>query len=182
MGFRGEGVIEVVPGVNNLLVVFDPCKLPPANAQQLIVEWWNKVDIRVAQGREIEIPVIYGGAAGEDLPWLAEAAGLDIERWVKLHSEATYMVACVGSMPGFAYMTGLPTELISPRRSTPRMSVDKGAVIIGGAQAGVMPCTAPSGWHLVGVTDVDMFDPQRDMPCLLSPGDCIRFICRGIEP
>ena len=82
MELRGDGVLEVVPGVNNLLVVFDPCKLTPANTQQLILAWWNKVDISEGQGREIEIPVIYGGVAGEDLLWLAEAAGLDIERWV----------------------------------------------------------------------------------------------------
>jgi KipI family sensor histidine kinase inhibitor len=179
--FDGLGVKEVVPGVNNLLVVFDPVKLHPSDAQQLIAEWWGRVDASTVQGREVEIPVIYGGAAGEDLSWLAKAAGLDIEGWVKLHSEATYMVACVGSMPGFAYMTGLPRDLAIPRRSTPRMSVSKGTVIIGGAQAGVMPCTAPSGWHSVGVTDADMFNPHRDMPCLLSPGDYIRFINKGIE-
>ncbi|MDH4567057.1 5-oxoprolinase subunit PxpB [Pseudomonas sp. BN414] len=178
---RSEGIDEVVPGVNNLLVMFDPLTLHPRDAERLLLDCWSNADGAGIQGREIEIPVIYGGAAGEDLPWLAQSAGLDIANWVGIHAQASYSVACVGSMPGFAYLAGLSEDLATPRRATPRMSLPKGSVIIGGEQAGVMPCTAPSGWHVVGRTEVDLFDPSREQPCLLMPGDRVRFVCRGIE-
>jgi allophanate hydrolase subunit 1 len=61
------------------------------------------------------------------------------------------------------------------------MKVDEGTVIVGGTQAGVMPCAAPSGWHQIGKTDSRLFDPQQSPPCLFEPGDKVRFIVKGVE-
>lgn len=173
-----QQVSEVVLGVNNVLVMFDPVVSSPSAIEQLIQSYWLNPDAHSATPRLLEIPVSYGGKAGEDIAMLAEHAGISIDQWIKCHSNATYEVACVGSMPGFAYMTGLPAELTKPRRASPRSQLAKGTVIIGGTQAGVMPCTAPSGWHAVGHTDVDLFDIQRQQPCLLRPGDHVRFLIR----
>jgi len=171
---------EVVLGVNNLLLTFDPLKIHPRKAETLMRQLWDVATPEHAAGRHFDIPVTYGGEHGEDLRDLAKGAGLSIEQYVRRHSSALYTVACVGSMPGFGYMTGLPEALSVPRRSTPRMKVAEGSVIVGGSQAGVMPCTAPSGWHLVGMTDQKMFDATRESPCLLAPGDTVRFSIREI--
>ncbi|MGH8783628.1 MAG: 5-oxoprolinase subunit PxpB [Cupriavidus necator] len=176
-----DGIRETVPGVNNLLVVFDPALLQPAAAHERLPALWQTLEVSARRGREIEIPVVYGGEAGEDLPALATDAGLGIEEFVGLHSAAVYSVACIGAYPGFAFLTGLPARLATPRRQVPRMKVAKGSVAIGGSQAGVMPCTAPSGWHLIGMTELSMFDPNRSAPCLLSPGDRVHFRVKGIE-
>lgn len=171
---------EVVLGVNNLLLTFDPLLLHPREAESLMRLLWESVTPSRHSGRHFDIPVTYGGEYGEDLQDLADGAALTIEEYVRRHSAAVYTVACVGSMPGFAYMTGLPEELSVPRRSTPRMRVQKGSVIVGGSHAGVMPCTAPSGWHLVGITEREMFDATQDNPCLLAPGDTVRFSIKEI--
>jgi KipI family sensor histidine kinase inhibitor len=173
--------IEVVLGVNNLLLIFNPLQLHPDEAATALVRLWESTDAVVVAKRTIEMPVVYGGEAGEDLVALATGASLSVDEYVRRHSEAIYSVACIGSMPGFAYMTGLPVELAVPRRKVPRMKVAEGTVIVGGAQAGVMPCTAPSGWHLVGRTDTRMFDARSTPPCLLEPGTEVRFIVKGIE-
>jgi allophanate hydrolase subunit 1 len=60
------------------------------------------------------------------------------------------------------------------------MRVERGSVMIGGPQAGIMPCTAPSGWHIIGRTDISMFDPDRTPPAALMPGDRVRFRIAGI--
>lgn len=172
---------DVVPGVNNLLVVFDPLALDAQQAKQLLLALWQHPREDHAVAREVEIPVVYGGTAGEDLPQLAAAAQLPIEDYVKRHSEATYTVACIGAYPGFAYMSGLPPELTAPRRATPRLKLAKGSVIVGGVQAGVMPCTGPSGWHVLGLTRLEMFDVGREPPCLLQAGDRVRFTVEGID-
>ncbi|WP_454737961.1 5-oxoprolinase subunit PxpB [Cupriavidus necator] len=176
-----DGIRETVPGVNNLLVVLDPELLHPAKARECLPGLWETLEVSARRGREIEIPVVYGGEAGEDLPALAAGAGLGIEAFVGLHSAAVYSVACIGAYPGFAFLTGLPARLATPRRQVPRMKLAKGSVAIGGSQAGVMPCAAPSGWHLIGMTELSMFDPSRSVPCLLSPGDRVHFRVKGIE-
>jgi hypothetical protein len=33
----------------------------------------------------------------------------------------------------------------------------------------------PGGWHLIGRTPLALFDPARESPCLLAPGDRVRF-------
>lgn len=175
------GVRETIPGVNNLMLLFDPLVLHPDQARKHLLALWGALDAEDIVGREIEIPVVYGGGPENDLLALAEGVGLGVEEFVRLHSEATYSVACIGSMAGFSYLTGLPAELSTPRRSVPRMKVAAGSVIIGGVQAGVMPCTAPSGWHILGMADVRMFDPTREPACLLSLGDHVRFRVQGIE-
>lgn len=177
---RGSGV-EAVLGVNNLMLIFDPIETHPDDASETLLRIWNTTEPEHKQKRTIEIPVIYGGHAGEDLIALANNAHVGVDEYVRLHSEATYSVACIGSMPGFAYLTGLPAELAIPRRKVPHMKVDEGTVIVGGAQAGVMPCTAPSGWHLLGRTQTRMFDAKSTPPCLLEPGNEVRFVVKGID-
>jgi KipI family sensor histidine kinase inhibitor len=84
-------------------------------------------------------------------------------------------------MPGFPYLSGLDPRLAWARRGTPRLKVAEGAVIIGGAQAGIMPMTAPSGWHIIGHTDVKLFKAEAELPVLLRPGDKVQFTIAGIE-
>ncbi|MBP0622369.1 5-oxoprolinase subunit PxpB [Cupriavidus consociatus] len=172
--------LEVVSGVNNLLLTFDPLQLHPRDAEMMMRTLWESATPSRSSGKHFDIPVTYGGEHGEDLQDLAKRASLTVEDYIKRHGSAVYTVACVGSMPGFAYMTGLPDELAVPRRSTPRMKVSKGSVIVGGSQAGVMPCTAPSGWHIVGITDREMFDASNERPCLLAPGDSVRFSVKEV--
>ncbi|WP_323745978.1 5-oxoprolinase subunit PxpB [Diaphorobacter caeni] len=173
-------VEEVVPGVNNLLVVFDPLAIHPEAVRAHLLEAWHTSQPDEEIGREISIPVTYGGDVGEDLPSLAESAGLSVAQYVQRHSDALYTVTSLGAMPGFCYMAGLPGELAAPRRSVPRQRLAAGAVVVGGALAGVMPCTAPSGWHALGHTELALFDVNRSTPCLLAPGDRVRFVPKGI--
>ena len=60
-----------------------------------------------------------------------------------------------------------------PRLATPRQRVPKGTVGIAAGQAGVYTVDAPGGWHLLGWTPLPLFDPARDPPALLQPGDRI---------
>lgn len=175
------GILETVPGMNNLMVVLDPFRLDPATVEVLIRESWITLVPDAVPGRLVDIPVIYGGEKGEDLLTLAAERGLKPEELVALHSTAIYGVAAVGAMPGFVYLSGLDPALATPRRPNPRMKVERGSVIIGGQQAGIMPVTAPSGWHILGHTSFPLFDPQRNPPAAFRPGDRIRFTVEEIR-
>ena len=172
------GIDDVVPGMNNLMVAFDPLAVDVDEMELRLADGWRSAAAVGRPGRQHEIAVVYGGP---DLGDVAAAVGLSIDEVVERHAGAVYRVAAIGAMPGFPYLSGLDPALSMPRRAVPRQGVPKGAVIVGGGQAGIMPITAPSGWHSLGHTDFDLFDPDRDAPATLAPGDVVRFIIAGVE-
>lgn len=134
----------------------------------------NAVALRET-ARTVEIPVCYGHEYGLDLDTVAEHAGLSRDDVIARHTAAEYAVAMLGFAPGFPYLLGLDPALRMPRRATPRTRVPAGSVAIGGAQTGIYPRELPGGWHLIGRTPRVLFDPAREPPCLLAPGDHVRF-------
>ncbi|HVM27546.1 MAG TPA: 5-oxoprolinase subunit PxpB [Mycobacteriales bacterium] len=168
---RLPGVVDVVPGYVTLLVVVDepvhlsavrnalPGLRPPAGG--------------APAGKTVEVPVVYDG---EDLPEVCRLTGLSREQVVRRHAAPDYVVAFLGFIPGFPYLVGLDQALHVPRRPTPRTAVPAGSVGLAGSQTGVYPRTTPGGWQLLGHTDVVLFDPHREPPALLAPGDRLRFV------
>lgn len=130
---------------------------------------------RVGSCGVVEIPVCYGGDHGPDLAAVAAHARLAPEEIVARHAAAGYTVAMLGFAPGFPYLLGLDPALATPRRESPRTRVPPGSVAIGGRQTGIYPRELPGGWWLIGRTPRVLFDAARDPPCLLAPGDRVRF-------
>jgi KipI family sensor histidine kinase inhibitor len=174
---RGRaGVIEVVPGMNNLAVELDPIAPEPDDLLSLLESAWNASSETVPPIREIEIQVRYGGEEGCDLEEVARHTGLRAEDVVRVHSGAEYTVYFLGFLPGFAYLGGLDARLATPRRHVPRAAVPAGSVGIGGDQTGIYPLVSPGGWQLIGRTSVPLFDPTATPSALLRPGDRVRFV------
>ena len=67
------------------------------------------------------------------------------------------------------------------QRRAARLEVPAGSVGIGGAQTGIYPATSPGGWQLIGRTSHVLFDPARPQPTLLLPGDRVRFTIAGVD-
>ncbi|MGU3778203.1 5-oxoprolinase subunit PxpB [Burkholderia metallica] len=174
-------VIDVVPGMNNLTIVFDALATTADSLTPALRDAWETADVEHADGREVEIPVEYGGAAGPDLPAVAAHTGLSADEVVARHAAGAYVVFFVGFQPGFAYLGGLDAALHTPRRAAPRLEVPAGSVGIGGAQTGIYPATSPGGWQLIGCTSHVLFDPARPQPTLLQPGDRVRFTIAGVD-
>ncbi|MGF6858085.1 5-oxoprolinase subunit PxpB [Paraburkholderia sp. CI3] len=174
-------VLEVVPGMNNLTLVFDPLSTDADALGEQLLTAWNAAAKAVAPGRDVEIAVQYGGAFGPDLRAVAEHTGLSAREVVERHAGGAYVVFFLGFQPGFAYMGGLDTALYTPRRASPRLEVPAGSVGIGGEQTGIYPAVSPGGWQLIGRTEVPLFDPARRPPTLLQPGDRVRFTIAGMH-
>ncbi|PUB27842.1 KipI family sensor histidine kinase inhibitor [Promicromonospora sp. AC04] len=167
---RGVGV--PVPGARTLLVPFRPSAIA---ARDLATELRTRPLERrtTSAARTVEIPVLYDGAD------LAEAAGLlgwSPDELVRRHTAAAWTVGFVGFAPGFAYLTSDDSELVVPRRSSPRTRVPAGSVALAGPYSGVYPRESPGGWQLVGRTDAPIWDVTRERPALLLPGDQVRFV------
>ncbi|WP_281705003.1 carboxyltransferase domain-containing protein, partial [Aeromonas taiwanensis] len=58
---------EIVPGMNNLTLVFDPEVMDPAGLERWLTELWRQGEELDYRPREREIPVHYGGEWGLDL-------------------------------------------------------------------------------------------------------------------
>jgi len=169
-------VVEAIPGMNNITVVLRNPHSLALDAIERLQRWWEESEALEPESRYIEIPVVYGTAAGPDLGEVARHAGLTEKQVVELHSSIDYVVWFLGFQPGFPYLGGLPEQLATPRRDEPRLQVPAGSVGIGGAQTGIYPLATPGGWQLIGHTPLPLFDPERDEPVLLRPGDTVRFI------
>jgi KipI family sensor histidine kinase inhibitor len=174
-------VREVVPGMNNLTIVFDPLEANVTALTSQLQAAWNKGGDVPGMGREVEIPVQYGGEFGPDLDVVARHTGLSAKEAVERHAAGEYVVFFLGFQPGFAYMGGLAAQLHTPRRASPRVEVAAGSVGIGGEQTGIYPAASPGGWQLIGRTDARLFDPTQTPPTLLQPGDRVRFTIAGIH-
>lgn len=177
------GMTEYVPGYASVAVHYDPARLGRQSyariAAALEVALANLTDAALPPARVVEVPVCYGGEAGPDLAEVARLHGLAPAEVVRLHTSAEYLVHLLGFAPGFPYLGGLPPQLTTPRRATPRPRVPAGSVGIGGAQTGIYPIDSPGGWHLIGRTPLRLFTPTAPEPTLLRIGDRVRF--RSIE-
>lgn len=178
---RVRGVASTLLGVNNVGVKFDPLSIELEGLKEALAQVWDESTAFVGTGQLLEIPVVYDKTPGSDLQDVARNAQLTPDEVIELHAAAEYRVACIGWVPGFAFLVGLPPTLVTPRRATPRVRVPKGSVGIGGAQTGVIPLEVPSGWNLLGTTDIELFSPHRQNPCLLSPGDRVCFVVSGTK-
>jgi inhibitor of KinA len=188
---RLPGLGATVPAYASVLVPFDPSVLAEAAVRGVIADVLREDVGAVASNEQAiapkpataadlgpvtHVPVRYGGADGPDLAEVAVRTGLSEEDVVRLHAGAVYRVFCVGFVPGFPYLGMLPEELALPRRSTPRLHVPAGSVAIAGRQTGIYPSDTPGGWHVIGRTDLSVWDPHRDPPALLEPGARVRFV------
>jgi KipI family sensor histidine kinase inhibitor len=191
----GDQLVEVVPGDQTLLLVWDEGVEDAAalmsNLKALAGDASAfKLDIRVS-GNEpppvVTIPVTYDGA---DLEEVAVALNLSQEAVVELHAGGEYTVAFVGFAPGFPYLRATSRDgdsgvdgvqrdverlLELPRLATPRTEVPAGSVAVAAGYCGLYPRSSPGGWNLLGRTDVVLFDARREPPALLEPGMRVRF-------
>ncbi|HEY2347335.1 MAG TPA: 5-oxoprolinase subunit PxpB [Xanthomonadaceae bacterium] len=173
---------ELTPAYASLALHVDAARIgsddPLEPAQRWLQDWLAsaRIDTQSAASRLVDIPVLYGGAAGPDLANVAARAGIDVEEAAARHAAADYTVAMLGFAPGFPYLLGLDARLATPRHATPRRRVEAGSVGIGGAQTGIYPDAGPGGWQLIGRTPLRLFDVRREQPSLLRAGDRVRFI------
>jgi KipI family sensor histidine kinase inhibitor len=171
------GVIELAPAYETVAIFFDPARVTSADQllQQIESVLQRRAKKATAGPSSIEVPVCYESEFALDLADVAQRTALSQDEVVRRHSSASYRVSCVGFTPGFPYLSGLPAELATPRRASPRTEIPAGAVAIGGTQTGIYPRKSPGGWNVIGRTPLRLFDVQREPPALFHAGDQVRF-------
>ncbi|MFC2008451.1 5-oxoprolinase subunit PxpB [Chloroflexota bacterium] len=172
-----RGVLDVVPTYRSLVVYYDPLSISYADLTSLLGE----MDGSLGEGetvapRLVEIPTLYGGEYGPDIGAVAEHNGISEAEVIGIHSGADYLVYMMGFLPGFPYLGGMSERIATPRLKTPRSSIPAGSVAIAERQTGIYPVESPGGWRIIGRTPISLFDPGREPPVEIEPGDYLRFV------
>jgi KipI family sensor histidine kinase inhibitor len=170
-----DGIREAAPGMTNLMLVFEAPPRDPAALQGALLDAWEQAEELETEGREHVFSVVYGGEFGPHLAEAADLLGLSIDDLVEIHSSVPYTVFTLGAHPGMGYLGITDKRIWVARRKVPVMSVPAGSVSIGGMQTAVSASPGPSGWQTLGNTQVSFFDPSKESPALLAPGDIVRF-------
>jgi len=174
---RASGMwLEVVPGIDSVVVRFDAMHLK-ATAAQRAIEASLTAGIAPLQTPTalIEIPVVYGGEYGPDLEDLCDQTGMTPNEFIALHTGSEYTVDMIGFTPGFAFIGGLDERLRISRRKEPRLRVEAGSVGIADGRTGLYAMASPGGWTIVGRTPYKLFDAGAEEPFALRAGMRIRF-------
>lgn len=172
----GNLLVETVNTYNSLTLIFhSPISSIDAIEKKIQQLCQIQPSIKSENQKTWKIPVCYDKEFGIDLDDVARQHKLSTDEIIAIHSKAKYLVYFIGFLPGFLYLGGLPKKIHTPRKSTPRLRIKKGAVAIGGQQTGIYPSESPGGWNIIGNSPLFLFDPEQDPPCFAQAGDCLQF-------
>lgn len=169
------GVREAVPGMTNLTLLLEKIPSDISQFEKKLKSLWQSGVRKQMDGRLLEADIVYGGERGPHLKEVAIMLDKTIDDIVRLHTAPEYTVFAVGSHAGYCYLGGLDPALETPRRKIPLTNLPGGSLSMAGMQTGISASAGPSGWNTLGYADINFFDPFRDPPSLLQPGDRVRF-------
>lgn len=171
------GMRETVPAYVSLLLVYDPLVTDAAMISAAALRMAAENGAAPVTGRAHEIPMCFDADLAPDLAGAAEVLGMGEQALIEAHLGAEYRVYMYGFAPGYAYMDGVPAALHLPRKAIPVRSRPIGSVMIAGGQCLITTLPMPTGWWVIGQTNVPVLRVDSSDSFLFRPGDTVRF-CR----
>lgn len=165
-----EGVEEIAPGLVSVLVRTRPG-----------TDFWRlsgELRLRMSGapvetvGNSWSIPVVFDG---EDLMEVCERLKLAPGAFVTRHNGSPLRVLATGFAPGFVYCGFHGPALVVPRREQVRPMVPAGTVLFAAGQTAIAATPIRTGWHVIGRTIFQNFDPDETPPTAFAPGDIVEF-------
>ncbi|MEP2980719.1 MAG: allophanate hydrolase subunit 1 [Lentilitoribacter sp.] len=170
-----KGVVEVVPALVNLLVIFDPLLVDHSDIQHVIKKLFPlSFDAEKSANKHL-IDICYDKELAPDLTAVANACGLSEEAVINAHLNSKMHVSMYGFAPGYAYMSGLAKDIQIPRKKTALRDVPAGSIIIAGQQCLITTLKMPTGWSIIGRTHTKIITEDKTQPFLFNVGDEVSF-------
>lgn len=175
---RPHGLLDVVAGIDSVLVEFDCLAVSHGQLAQTI---------RLAAasrsfegtgpsqtGKHFVIPIVINEAFAPDLRDVAEELGISKEAVLR-HLEASELTInlLASAMAPMMGRVEFPGQVSRCRE--PRTNVDPGSVMVAGSNAIIQPFPGPTGWKVIGRTPLTICDIRENPPTSFKPGDTVRF-------
>ena len=123
-------------------------------------------------GNSWSIPVVFDG---EDLMEVCGRLKLAPGAFVVKHNGTPLRVLATGFAPGFVYCGFHSPAMVVPRREQVRPMVPAGTVLFAAGQTAITATPIRTGWHVIGRTIFQNFDPDETPPTAFAPGDTVEF-------
>lgn len=181
LAHRPHGVLDVVSGLESLLIEFDPLLTALQHveyAARLVAGWApapSDGPDHLRAVRKFAIPVVFDDETGPDLASVADDLGLAPAEVVEAIAESSFTISLLGAAMA-PMMDGLKVPRPVRRLAEPRTDVAPGAIMIAGTHAIIQPFPGPTGWRVVGRTPRTIVDISRPEPVSFGTGDIVRFV------
>ncbi|MEV8547350.1 carboxyltransferase domain-containing protein [Streptomyces sp. NPDC051572] len=176
---RPPGVLDVVSGLESLLVEFDPLETAVPHVEYAVRLLAERLPVqeqaRMRTALRFAVPVVFDEETGPDLASVAGELGVAPAEVVEAIAESTFTISLLGAAMA-PMMDGLRVPRPVRRRAEPRTDVAPGALMIAGTNAIIQPFPGPTGWRVVGRTPHTIVDISRPEPVSFGTGDIVRFV------
>lgn len=166
-----DGVEEVVPGLVSVLLWLRSA----ADFGRVRGEVMMKIDDNATAPPASTRHRMAVEFDGKDLAEVAQRLSLTPDAFVARHNARPLRVLATGFAPGFVYCGFHEPELVVPRRESVRPIVPAGTVLFAAGQTAVSATPIRTGWHIIGRTSFQNFDPAENPPTRLRAGDHVVF-------
>ena len=170
-----EGVNNLTPSYNKLIVSFDLRKTNFKNLKRLIENLEiNKSDN--FKNKRIKIPVCTDKSFSLDIKRLEEKLTINKEQIYENFFNKEFFCYMTGFIAGMPFLGDLDINMRAKRLETPRVKVPKGSVGLTEQFANIYTFESPGGWNIIGNTPLNIFDSSKETdPNLINPGDTVIF-------
>lgn len=172
---KPNGLVEVVPAMVNLLVVFDPLTTDSSIMEQELRHLVDDLEYSIPKFSKRIIQVCYEEPFAMDLEAVAHTTGLDTGAVIEAHLTGDYKVMMYGFAPGYAYMAGVDETIQVPRKPSAVRDIPAGSVLIAGQQCLVTTLKMPTGWSIIGRSPTQILFDDPNRPFLFDVGDKVCF-------
>jgi len=170
-----EGITNLVPSYNKLIVTFD---LRLTNYDK-IKEEIKKIKIKNfydSKSKTIKIPICCDNEFAFDSKNLEIKLNKKIEEIYSIFFEKEYFCYMTGFIAGMPFLGDVDKKLQTKRLETPRIKVPKGSIGITEQFCNIYTFESPGGWNIIGNTPTKVFDKSNILnPVLINPGDKVSF-------
>lgn len=171
------GVQELIPSYRALLIIYDPLLAEWETIETAIAQSVGALgEVEIPKPVITEIPVLYEGEYAMDIEEIAKLENKTVEEVIRIHSESDYYVYMLGFSPGLPYTARLENPFSFGRRTSPRIRIPGGCVVVQKEQSNITPFPQPCGWNVIGTTPLLMCDYRHETPFLLKAGQWVRYV------
>ena len=170
-----EGVTNITPSYNKLIISFDQSVINYENLRNKIVDL--KLNNKENQNNKlIKVPVCIDEEFSLDIKRLSEKLKMKDDQIYNSFLNKEYYCYMTGFIAGMPFLGDTKENIRLNRLETPRVKVPQGSIGITEQFCNIYTYESPGGWNIIGNTPVKVFNQSNQKnPTLINPGDKVTF-------